>query len=213
MTRHLLQGHQKFHEEYFAEREFLERLAEEGQRPKALFIGCCDSRVIPEYLTSSGFGELFVLRNIANFVPPLEHADDSVGAAIDYALESLNVPDVIVCGHLGCGGIVASLGDIEPLREGRPSLFRWLDSVATGTRPVAAATDLTGDALLDEAVRENVLCALENLLTYDSVRRRLDDGALHMHGWIYDMRATEISVYDHASTSWRSALDLRASRV
>ena len=105
MAERLIHGHREFRARYFEEQHLLERLATLGQSPRALFIGCSDSRVVPEILTQTGLGELFVVRNIANFVPDFEHADASVGAAIEYAVDHLEVRDVIVCGHTGCGGV------------------------------------------------------------------------------------------------------------
>ena len=115
MAEELLAGHGRFRAAYAAdEREFLRRLASEGQRPRRLFIGCSDSRVVPELLTGARPGDLFVVRNIANRVPPWRERDDGVAAAVEFALEQLGTPDVIVCGHDGCGGVSAAL-------EPRPS--------------------------------------------------------------------------------------------
>ena len=110
MTEALIRGHRKFRQEYANnEREFLKRLASKGQSPNALYIGCSDSRVVPELLTSSSPGEIFVLRNVANLVPVFDHPDSSVGAAIEYAVGHLQVPHIIVCGHYECGGVKAAL--------------------------------------------------------------------------------------------------------
>ncbi|MCC7541253.1 MAG: carbonic anhydrase, partial [Deltaproteobacteria bacterium] len=112
MSKSLLEGHRFFRTSYVAgERDFLHQLASVGQSPDALYVGCSDSRVVPELLTSSAPGALFVVRNVANLVPSLTHADASVGAALEYAIGHLHVPHVIVCGHLGCGGIGALLDD------------------------------------------------------------------------------------------------------
>lgn len=194
MTDSLLDGHDLFQAQYFHEREYLRRLALADQRPSALFIGCSDSRVVPEYLTSAGFGELFVLRNIGNFVPTLDHADASVGAAIDYALGSLGVPDIIVCGHYGCGGVKAALGDLEPLRAKHPSLHEWLEGVAPGARRARGVDD--PDAAWRRGVEENVIQSLENLITYDVVREKLEAGEVHLHAWLYDLYQTRIRVLD-----------------
>ena len=195
MTDSLLDGHGLFQRRYFHEREYLRQLALADQRPSALFIGCSDSRVVPEYLTSAGFGELFVLRNIANFVPTLDHADASVGAAVDYALGSLEVPDIIVCGHYGCGGVKAALADLEPLRENHPSLHEWLGGVAPAVRR-ALPHGPDADAVWRRGVEENVIQALENLISYDVVRNRLEAGEVHLHAWIYDLYQTRIRVLD-----------------
>jgi carbonic anhydrase len=208
MTESLLDGHSLFQRRYFHEREYLRGLARDGQRPSALFIGCSDSRVVPEYLTNAGFGELFVLRNIANFVPTLDHADASVGAAVDYALGHLEVPDVIVCGHYGCGGVKAALGDLAPLEQKEPSLHEWLESVAPAARRgLTAGPD--EEAIWRRGVDENVIQALENLITYDVVRERLETGALHLHGWIYDIYQTRIQVLDAESGRFVDANEIQ----
>lgn len=202
----LIHGHRLFRRQYFEERSFLRQLATQGQNPKALYIGCSDSRVIPEYLTSSGFGELFVLRNIANFVPPLEDADASVGAAIDYAIDYLKVPDIIVCGHYGCGGVKAALGDVEVFKEKQPSLHEWLKGLEPGVKR-------TYDPSLDEelswrrGVEENVLQSLGNLITYESVKRALENKSIHIHGWLYDMQQTAVRVFDEESGEFVDAVE------
>src|SRR5262245_19986174 len=104
MAVKFLHGHLEFQRDWFAERDYLQELAKNGQTPHALSIGCADSRVVPELLVKAAPGELFVVPNIANFVPPRAHVDSSVGAAIEYALGPLDVRHVIVCGHSGCGG-------------------------------------------------------------------------------------------------------------
>ena len=109
MAENFIHGHLQFRHQFFNEAEWLKQLARDGQAPHALYIGCSDSRVVPEQLTSAKAGELFVVRNIANFVPPRAHPDLSVGAAIDYALGALKVQHVIVCGHYSCGGVKAAM--------------------------------------------------------------------------------------------------------
>src|SRR5438045_9363603 len=108
MPKHLLSGHAHFRAEYFKnEAQYLRRLASEGQSPSALYIGCSDSRVIPELLTSSAPGEIFVVRNIANLVPTYANGLVSVGAATESALQVPKVPDCIACGHYGSRGVPA----------------------------------------------------------------------------------------------------------
>ena len=198
MTPELLHGHKAFLSRYCdRERDYLERLAREGQRPGALYVGCSDSRVVPEVLTQAAPGELFVVRNIANLVPVLSHPDASVGAAIEYAVVHLKVPNIIVCGHQGCGGVRAALGGLEGLGPEEASLREWL----AGLRPVAEEVrgkGLSDEAALRWAVEENVLRQLDNLLTFPAVKRRLDAGELTLHGWVYDLYALSLSVYDVA---------------
>ncbi|HVK85852.1 MAG TPA: carbonic anhydrase [Kofleriaceae bacterium] len=195
MTKHLLSGHARFRAEYFeGEADYLRTLARDGQNPSTLFIGCSDSRVIPELLTTSSPGELFVVRNIANVVPPLEHADASVGAAIDYAVEVLKVPHIIVCGHDGCGGVKAALDGIEKLSH-LSSLHEWLGCI-TPAATAARALAPSSDELLRAAVEENVLESMSNLLTYPAIARGMTEHTLSFHGWVYDLATGSVRVYD-----------------
>ncbi len=191
----LLRGHATFRREYAAgAKEFLTRLASEHQSPDALYVGCADSRVVPELLTSSSPGDLFVVRNIANAVPPQRHADASVGAALEYAIAHLHVEHIIICGHYGCGGIKAVLDGHEKLRA-HPSLYEWLDGIA----PAIEASRLE---MLDPeeqwrlSVEANVVQQLANLTTFEVVRERLDAEKLSLHGWVYDLHSGGVTVYD-----------------
>ncbi len=186
MTKHLLSGHGLFRREYFAgEGEYLRTLARDGQNPSTLYIGCSDSRVVPELLTSSRPGELFVVRNIANVVPPLDHADASVGAAIDYAVAALKVPHIVVCGHDGCGGVKAAADGRDAFKH-LPSLHEWLGVVSPG-------------------VEENVLSSIDNLITYPVVAEALKAGTLQLHGWVYDINEGRLRVFDVASEEFVTA--------
>lgn len=194
MTEALLRGNRKFRSEYAAdERDFLEHLASEGQSPDALYIGCSDSRVVPELLTNSSPGELFVLRNIANLVPVFDDPDSSVGAAIEYAVGHLHVPHIIVCGHYGCGGVKAALDGLDKER-GLPSLFEWLSEVRAAAENVDPA--LEPETRWRRAVEESVVFQLGNLPTYPAVASALAAGRLRLHGWVYDLHTCSLSVYD-----------------
>ena len=174
------------------EREFLQHLADHGQSPDALYIGCSDSRVVPELLTASSPGRLFVVRNIANLVPPIDHADASVGAALDYAVGHLHVPHLVVCGHDGCGGVQAAMnGGAEPQFE---SLNEWL----LGIQPAVDRAGTTGSKIdqLRRTVEANVVVQLENLLTFPLIRQAVENETLQLHGWVFDIKALSLRVYD-----------------
>lgn len=210
MTKHLLSGHARFRAEYFQnEGAFLRQLAIEGQRPTALYISCSDSRVVPELLTSSAPGELFVVRNIANVIPKLAHADSSVGAAIDYAVEVLKVPHIIVCGHDGCGGVKATLDGIEKLKH-LASLHEWLQCIVPAAETARRLTEGSKDPneLLRTAVEENVLDSMESLLSFSAVEERVRNGSVTLHGWVFDIAAGELRVYDANTEEF-----VRAERV
>ncbi|WP_327409296.1 SulP family inorganic anion transporter [Streptomyces sp. NBC_01281] len=173
-------------------REELARLAREGQRPSQLFLTCADSRLVTSMITSSGPGDLFVVRNVGNLVPlpGEESGDDSVAAAIEYAVDVLKVRSITVCGHSGCGAMQALLasepgGALTPLkrwlRHGRPSVERMADEGRTKPR-------LTGRAPADTVEQlclTNVVQQLEHLRAHDSVARALNEGALELHGMYF----------------------------
>lgn len=201
----LLEGHAQFRARYaVAERDFLHRLASEHQSPDALFIGCSDSRVVPELLTDSTPGELFVIRNVANMVPPYDNADASVGAAIEYALEALGVRHIVVCGHYGCGGVGAMLDGGAHLHD-MPSVEQWLGEPG---RVLRAAIPPHPDAAARSraAVERNTLLQLNNLQTYPCVARRAAE--LSLHAWVYDMAVGHVHVYDRDIARFVDCLEL-----
>ncbi|MFH8753847.1 carbonic anhydrase [Streptomyces rimosus] len=161
-------------------------------RPGALFIGCSDARVIPELLTQSEPGELFVIRTAGNLVPAYGPRPDAVTASIEYALTALGVTDVIVCGHSGCGAMTA-LATGEDL-AGLPALAGWLDAAGPPTDPArpAAGTGTRIEAL----VRDNVATQLARLATHPSVARALARDTVTLHGWTHDIRTGAVDVLD-----------------
>jgi len=195
MADELLADHRRVRAAYSAdEREFLRRLAREPQRPRALLIGCSDSRVVPEQLTGARPGDLFVVRNIANRVPPWRERDRAVAAAVEFALEVLGTPDVIVCGHDGCRGVSAAL-DRGPAGGGGSRLEQWVRGLEPAVTRARAAGAF-GERLLTRAVEQNVLENLANLAAYPTVARALPAGRVRLHGWVYDLATAAVRVYD-----------------
>lgn len=194
-----LRGHLKYRRKVLArERDFLRQLASEGQSPDAMYVGCSDSRVVPELLTSSTPGDIFVIRNIANQVPPLEHADASVGAALEYAVGHLKVSHLIVCGHYGCGGVKAAMEAEEHLHE-LPSLKEWLSPL----RPIAASVRQEDPARWwRAAVERNVVMQMANLLTFGPVHEAWEQDRIQIHGWVYDIYTFNLHVYDETQDSF-----------
>ncbi|MCX4811961.1 SulP family inorganic anion transporter [Streptomyces sp. NBC_01239] len=170
----------------------LARLAKEGQRPSQLFLTCADSRLVTSMITSSGPGDLFVVRNVGNLVPPPgeESGDDSVAAAIEYAVDVLRVRSITVCGHSGCGAMQALLNS-EPgsaktplkrwLRHGVPSLERMADD----GRPWARLAGRAPADAVEQLCLTNVVQQLEHLRGHESVARALREGALELHGMYF----------------------------
>ncbi len=191
----LVEGVHRFHSETFRhQRELFARLAM-GQSPQALFITCSDSRINPNLITHTDPGELFIVRNVGNIVPPYGACDGGEDAAIEYALEVLGIEDIIVCGHTGCG---AMQGLLDPSRIDRlPSVRRWLQHASSTRRIVECLyTHLQGDDRLTLAAEENVLMQLENLRTHPAVAVGLAAGRLKLHAWMYKIATGQIFAYD-----------------
>ncbi len=190
-------GIHTFRANYFAShRRLFEKLAEEGQRPETLFITCCDSRVVPTLITTTAPGELFIVRNVGNIVPSVERGMlGGVSAAIEYAVEVLQVGHVIVCGHTNCGAIDAIL---DPARTAHLRFVsRWLGESSSIPRLIEERYGhLEGEARKTAAVQENVLGQLENLRSFDFVRRRLDAETLEMSGWVFKIATGEVFDFD-----------------
>jgi carbonic anhydrase len=196
----LAAGIHHFRANYFASnRELFEQLAETGQRPETLFITCSDSRIVPNLITNAPPGELFIVRNVGNVVPSVKRGVmGGVSAAIEYAVEVLEVGNVIVCGHTNCGAIDAIL---HPDRVAHlPYVSRWLEESARIPQLIDERYGtLEGEARMTAAVQENVLVQLENLRSFEFVARRLDSSRLKMNGWVFKIATGEIFDYDPIS--------------
>ncbi|MBC7816806.1 MAG: carbonic anhydrase [Planctomycetaceae bacterium] len=191
---HLLSGVHQFHSQVFQrERDFFDKLVT-GQSPSALFVTCSDSRVDPNLITQSGPGELFVLRNAGNIVPPYGASNGGESATIEYAVAALGVRDIVICGHSRCGAINALLHPEQA--QGLPLVSNWLNHAETTRRIVTENyREATGEALLEIAVQEHVLVQIENIQTHPSVAVKLQRGELTLHGWVYHLETGEILAY------------------
>jgi len=196
----LIEGVHKFRAEEFRRyRELFRSLARQGQNPHTLFITCSDSRVLAELITQSKPGDLFVVKNVGNIVPPatVTGSTNSTAAAIEFAVEVLRVGDIVVCGHSQCGAMDALMHPGEALHS-MPNLDEWLRVAG----PVRQMILREYKHLADDADRtlaaaeENVLFALENLRSYPVVQRRLSDGSLHLHGWFFKIATAELFAFD-----------------
>ena len=193
----LIHGLHQFHEEDFRPlQELFEKLAR-GQTPETLFITCSDSRIDPNLLTRSEPGDLFILRNAGNIVPP-HGAGGGEAATIEFAVAGLGVKDIIVCGHSHCG---AMDGLLNPDKlAGLPALSAWLGHAESTRRIVRDNySHLEGPPLLTATVEENVLVQLEHLRTLPAVASRLVKGDLHLHGWVYKIETGEVFAWQPSS--------------
>ena len=196
----LIAGVHRFRKEEFGRYKTLFRkLSKEGQNPHTLFITCADSRVLAELVTQSKPGDLFVVKNIGNIVPPASAtgSTNSTAAAIEFAVEILRVNDIVVCGHSQCGAMTALL-DKSRADLNMPHLAEWL-KLAAPIREILEKdyADLTTlEARATAAAQENVLLALDNLHSYPCVQARLADGSLNLHGWFFEIATAELFAYD-----------------
>ena len=198
-TRKLLAGYRQFKEKFAHDEEVFRRLAEEGQNPKVLWIGCSDSRVIPEMITGAEAGELFDVRNIANVVPPAKDKACATGAAVEYAVLHLGVRHVVVCGHTDCGGIKALEAMPEP--EEQPHIVSWLE-LARPARERVLEAEVPEDQQFIETIKTNVLMQCDNLRTCPCVADRERSGELSVHAWLYDLHTGHVQAYDGGTDTW-----------
>jgi carbonic anhydrase len=198
-TRSLIDGYRRFREKYKSDHEVFDRLADEGQDPKVMWIGCSDSRVVPELITGADPGELFDLRNIANVVPPATSSACATGAAVEYAVIHLGVQHIVVCGHTECGGIAALEAEPEPGRQ--PHIESWLE-LARPARDKVLASDVAPEDRNLEIIKTNVLMQIGNLRTYPCVVDGERDGSLRIHGWLYDLHTGTIDAFNPGSGEW-----------
>ena len=192
----LVQGIHQFQAHVFGAKQALfERLARQGQDPQALFVTCSDARVVPDLVTQTEPGDLFVLRNAGNIVPPHGASEGGEAATVEYAVSALRVSDVIVCGHSGCGAMQALLQP-EQLAA-LPRLASWLTS-ADATRQIMREKygHLHGPALLTATVEENVLVQVENLRTHPAVAAGLATSTLKLHAWVYKIETGQVFAFD-----------------
>ncbi len=192
--RRLIAGVRTFREQAFPQRKKLFGRLAAGQQPQILFIACADSRVVPELITQTNPGELFVCRNIGNVVPAYGEMLGGVSAVIEYACVALEVSDIVVCGHSDCGAMKALLNPGDPALQAMPTVASWLRN-AEAARSVVAVThpELEGPAQLQALVEQNVRTQLSHLATHPSVAARLAGGQLTMHGWVYGIESGSIT--------------------
>lgn len=196
----LIAGVHKFRNDEFGNyRKLFRKLSQEGQNPHTLFITCSDSRVLAELITQSKPGDLFVVKNIGNIVPPASARGDtnSTAAAIEFAVENVRVNDIVICGHSQCGAMAALLGETK-IENSTPHLRDWLKLASpvldTMKKNYAHLTETR--ARENAAAEENVLFNLDNLHSYPCVQNRLADGTLTLHGWFFKIATAELFAYD-----------------
>ena len=210
----LTAGYRAFLDDRFPrERGRYEALAEQGQSPEIMVIGCCDSRVSPEVIFDASPGELFVVRNVANLVPPYETGGEYHGtsAALEFAVQALKVKHIVVLGHARCGGIRAFGDESAPLSPG-DFIGRWMTLIAPAAERLGPPKGDLTDYLtrLELAAIEN---SLKNLMTFPCVRILVERGKLHVHGAYFGIATGVLLVRDPGTGQFRPAVEEMPERV
>ncbi|CZT33547.1 MULTISPECIES: carbonic anhydrase [Rhizobiaceae] len=199
---HLLGGYQKFMNGRFTEQQArYKTLADTGQQPKTLIVACCDSRAAPETIFDSGPGELFVVRNVANMVPPYEPDGQyhSTSAALEFAVQSLRVKDIVVMGHGRCGGIKAVLdSSAEPLSPG-DFIGKWMNMLKPAAEQIAGNDMMTAAERQRAMEHVSIRNSIVNLRTFPCVQILEQRGKLQLHGAWFDISTGELWVMDPKS--------------
>ena len=205
----LIQRNTSFKDNYFKKNSVkLLDLAKNGQHPKALFIGCADSRVIPNLITQTDPGDLFVIRNVGNFVAPYNPSDElhSTAAGIEYAISALKVSEIIICGHTHCGAIGALYSDIDEKSFLHTKKWLSLGAKAKSIATMSVDKNIAKDKLLRITEKISVITQIEHLMTYPAVVEGVKNGSLNIHGWIYDIESGNIEYYDEEKSEFVSLI-------
>ena len=193
----LISGIARFRDSSFEERKALFSELANGQSPEVLFITCSDSRIDPNLVTQTEPGDLFIIRNAGNIVPPHTRAAGGVTASIEFAVAALGVKHIVVCGHSDCGAMKGALnpGALTDL----PHVQDWLGHARGAVEAVRARTgDDTADSL-GHVTEENVLLQIQHLRTHPAVLSKLAIGEVQLHGWVYNIEHGTINAFDEES--------------
>lgn len=206
----LTEGYRVFRRERFAkERSRYQRLAETGQRPEIMVVGCVDSRVSPEAIFDAAPGELLVVRNVANIVPPYEpdrEFQHGTSAALEFAVQALRVRHIVVLGHAHCGGIEAFANEAEPLSPG-DFIGRWMSQIAPAAAALGPRASGDNDDYLRRLEFASVELSLRNMMTFPCVRILVERGRLTLHGAYFGVAAGLLLVRDPATGAFRPVPD------
>ena len=192
----LIRGLDKFRQTYVSNHQELFEQLSHGQNPRVLFVTCSDSRVAPNLITDTDVGDLFVIRNAGNIIPPYGAANGGEGGTIEYAISALGIEQVVVCGHSNCGAMKGLL-KLNKLQKDMPLVYDWLKHAESTRRLVTENyPHYKGKDLMEMLVAENVLIQIENLKTYPVVRAKLHQGRLKIYAWIYNIETGNVLAYD-----------------
>ncbi len=208
----LAKSHQEFKNKHLKEyADQFKELALKGQSPKVLFISCSDSRVIPNLITHTKPGELFIDRNVGNLVPPYQKDSSctAVAASIEYAIEHLHVEDIIICGHSYCGACKALYEEHDTEDPNTEKLIQWLEyAKESKISALAMVGKENKEKLLRATERFNLIEQLRHLLTYPVVQKALKEGQLFIQGWYYHIESGDLEYFDPIEHRFKPLNDL-----
>ncbi len=216
----LMLGVLQFNKKPYVEMQSLFEQLSKGQNPDTLFITCADSRIIPSLITQAYPGDLFVIRNIGNIIPPFPSQSSEAGG-IEYALNELNIKDIIICGHSQCGAMKGLL--MPNIAERLPAVASWLshsDSVLQKMHEDRTELITDPEVKLSIATQKNILLQIEHLKTYPVIAKKLANNELTIHGWLYEFESGKMFIYESRSKKFisfekalESAIDERKNKI
>ena len=209
--RDIITGFLRFQREVFPARRELFKTLAAGQTPKALFISCSDSRMVPELVTQREPGELFVIRNAGNIVPSFGPEPGGVSATVEYAVAALKVTDIVICGHSDCGAMkaVATCACLDHM----PAVKNWLRHSDAARMINESHNHATEQERIDGMVRANVIAQLNNIRTHPSVALGIAQKRLNLHGWVYDIETGSLDALDESTGNFVPLAEHPSSRV
>lgn len=205
--KQLLEGYRAFRTQRLPiEQSRYKELSVRGQSPEVMVIGCCDSRVSPEVIFDVGPGELFVVRNIANLVPVYQPDSNAhgVSAALEFAVNVLRIPHIVVLGHAQCGGVRALIDKAEPLSPG-DFIGKWMAMFIKPGEVVEQRAHETMQDFVTRIEKAAVFRSLENLMTFPFVRTKVESGQLQLHGAYFGVAEGLLFVLDKETKEFKSA--------
>lgn len=205
----LIAGVERFQTKYFGEERSLFSQLSKSQQPRSLVISCCDSRVDPAILTGADPGDLFIVRNVANLVPPYRNEAEAPGirAALEFAIKGLEVEHIIVLGHSSCGGIQALMSDETITNNYYEFIGAWVNIAKRAKEKVLRELPEEPPAIQARACEQaSILVSLENLLSFPWIRERVDQRKLTLHGWYFDIDTGSLLTYSDETSTFNPVL-------
>ena len=193
----IVTGYVYFLSNFFNSKKVLFSKLSSGQSPEVLFITCSDSRVDPNLLTNSEPGELFVIRNAGNIVPPHTNTTCGFAASIEFAINAIGIKHIIVCGHSDCGAMKGALDGSKT--KNLPNVQKWLNHTKPAVDYLKAKPKFTKRVDMTELTQQNVLLQIQNLITHPCIVEKIKIGSIDIHGWVYDIGQGSIKVFDEST--------------